>query len=86
MGANLERFARAKSMDMNELQTRIKIHGLLFCLEKYVELAAMGGEVHRVQMASLLERLSHCHLALREFEMAARLMDEAVVMQAPWVH
>jgi hypothetical protein len=55
-------------------------------LEKYVELAAMGGEVHRVQMASLLERLSHCHLALREFEMAARLMDEAVVMQAPWVH
>jgi hypothetical protein len=46
----------------------------------------MGGEVHRPQMACLLERLSHCHLALREFEMAARLMDEAVVMQAPWVH
>jgi hypothetical protein len=73
-------------MDTNELQMRIKIYGLLFCLEKYVELAAMGGEVHRVQMASLLERLSHCHLALREFEIAARLMDEAVVMQAPWVH
>jgi hypothetical protein len=73
-------------MDTNELQMRIKIYGLLFCLEKYVELAAMGGEVHRVQMASLLERLSHCHLALRDFETAARLMDEALVMQAPSVH
>jgi len=82
----LERFARATSMDANELQLRMKIFGLSSCLEKYVELAAMGGEVHRVQMASILERLSHCHLALREFEIAARLMDEAVVMQAPWVH
>jgi hypothetical protein len=38
------------------------------------------------QMACLLERLSHCHLALRDFETAARLMDEALVMQAPWVY
>ena len=73
-------------MDTNELQLRIKIHGLLSCLEKYVELAAIGGEVHRVQMASILERLSHCHLALREFGIAAQLMDEALVMQAPPVH
>ena len=75
-----------KTMDTNELQLRIKIHGLMLCLEKYVELAEVGGEVHRPQMACLLERLSHCHLALREFDIAARLMDEALVMQAPSVH
>jgi hypothetical protein len=72
-----------KSMDVNELQMRIKIHGLMLCLEKYVELANLGGEVHRVQMALLLERLSHCHLALFDFELASRLMDEALVMHAP---
>ena len=75
-----------KSMDTNELQLRIKIHVLMLCLEKYVELANLGGEVHRVEMACLLQRLSHCHLALLDFEMAARLMDEALVMQAPSVH
>ena len=73
-------------MDRNELELRIKIHVLMIRLDKYVELAAIGGEVHRVQMASILERLSHCHLALREFGIAARLMDEALVMQAPSVH
>ena len=73
-------------MDRNEWQLRMKINGLMLCLEKYVELAEAGGEVHRVQMASILERLSYCHLALREFGIAARLMDEALVMQAPPVH
>jgi hypothetical protein len=73
-------------MDTNELQLRMKINGLMLCLEKYVELAEIGGEVHRPQMACLLERLSHCHLALSDFETAARLMDEALVMQAPSVH
>ena len=79
-------FGEIQSMDMHELQLRIKMHGLMLCLEKYVELAEVGGEVHRVQMASILERLSYCHLALREFGISARLMDEAVVMQAPPVH
>ena len=72
-----------KTMDTNELQLRIKIHFLMLCLEKYVELANLGGEVHRVQMALLLERLSHCHLALFDFDLASRLMDEALVMHAP---
>ena len=53
-------FGEIQSMDMHELQLRIKMHGLMLCLEKYVELAEVGGEVHRVQMASILERLSHC--------------------------
>ncbi len=62
-------------------EQRRKLHKLAAALTMYVDLAESGFEVHRPQMACIIERMSNCFLELGEFEKADHWMDLALGMQ-----